>query len=227
MLLFSHIFFTNEFCIFALRMSHFIDIHTHHPLQDRLGLRNVRLGKEVVAGEKHISLGVHPWDVNAESEELLRELQQADCEAIGEIGLDRCCNVHFDVQQHYFDQQLQVAEERNLPIIIHCVRAYNEVLQELDKHRLSGVIFHGFIGSSQLLQQIVDKGHCVSFGFGALRSPKTIDALRVAPLDRVFLESDESPTPIEDLYTEVASIRGIDTEVLKQQIYHNYKRIFG
>ena len=227
MLLFSHIFFTNEFYIFALRMSHFIDIHTHHPLEGKLGLRNVRLGKEDISGEETISLGLHPWDIDSVSEGVLKQLQLADCKAIGEIGLDRICTTPFEVQQGYFERQLQIATERQLPVVIHCVKAYNEVLQILSSHRLVGVVFHGFIGSAQLLQQIAAKGYYISFGVGALRSPKTIEALRLCPLERMFLESDESPTPIESLYAEVASIRGVDIEELKEQIYNNYKRIFG
>ena len=227
MLLFSHIFFTKEFYIFAQAMRDFIDIHTHHPLQDRFGLRNVRLGKEVVADEKHISLGLHPWDVNAESEELLRKLQQADCEAIGEIGLDKACGVSLEIQRDVFDRQLAIARRRNLPLIIHNVRATAELLALLGQEEPCAAIFHGFIGSPEQAREILSRGNnYLSFGFSSLASPKSLKALREVPLERMFLETDTSTRPIEELYDFVAKEKGTDIELLKEKINDNFKTIF-
>jgi TatD DNase family protein len=92
---------------------------------------------------------------------------------------------------------------------------------------LRGVIFHGFIGSSLLCQQLTKQGYYISFGFNALRSPKTMEALRSCPLNRLFLETDTTAKDINDLYAEVAKLKDIDIEELTENIYNNYTKLFS
>ena len=204
----------------------FVDIHTHEPLGDKLGLRSVRFGVDDTEGLcGAISVGVHPWDVEKVSD-FVDELRRVECAAIGEVGLDKACGVDFGLQSQIFEQQVHIAIERNLPLIVHNVRAQQEIVRILAQSPTLAVIFHGFIGSLQQAEQLWQLGYYTSFGFGAMRSPKTMEALRVCPSDRLFLETDVDARSIVSLYEEVVRLRGVPMEELKSDIYNNYKRMF-
>ncbi len=186
-----------------------VDIHTHNPTSESLTLS---------------SYGVHPRCAG----EVLRPLSMADFEvkdAVGEIGLDYACAVDRELQQQLFEEQLQIAEELGKIVVVHCVRAYNEVLATLRKYNLRRVIFHGFIGSVQLAEQLFERGYWLSFGGRTFSSPKTIEALRATPLNRLFLESDQGEVDIQYMYGKVAEILNLSEEELSAQIYENYKHI--
>lgn len=204
----------------------FVDIHTHEPLGDKLGLRSVRFGVDDTEGLcEAISVGIHPWDAEKVSD-FADELRHIECAAIGEVGLDKACGVDFGLQLQVFEQQVYIATERNLPLIVHNVRAQQEIVRILAQSPTLTVIFHGFIGSRQQAEQLWQLGYYTSFGFGALCSPKTMEALRVCPNDRLFLETDVDARRIISLYEEVAQLRGVSMEELKRDICNNYKHIF-
>ncbi|MBO7300168.1 MAG: TatD family hydrolase [Tidjanibacter sp.] len=211
-------------------MAEFIDIHTHSMEEGGKRIVNRRLGVEPAVGGICVqSVGIHPWDAEAlypTLSELLSQLEIIDCVAIGEVGLDKYCKVDFGRQMELFEAQLHIAERRKLPVVIHCVKAQQEVVKMLSAHALSDVIFHGFIGSVEQMKEIVERGWFVSFGFGALRSPKTIEALRTIPLENLFLESDTDERPIEAIYEAAAQIKNIELELLKSEIENNYNKIF-
>ena len=112
-------------------------------------------------------------------------------------------------------------------MVLHCVKAFEQIMKILDSFTLRAVIFHGFIGSAQQAQRALAKGYYLSFGERCNKSPKTIEALKVTPLDRIFLESDESTTPIEQIYSLIANLRGVKSEELIEAIEDNYNRIFS
>ena len=211
-------------------MAEFIDIHTHSLFGASKKVISRRLGMESVVGDGCVqSVGIHPWDAEVlypTLSKLLTQLENADSVAIGEVGLDKYYKSDFAIQREVFEAQLGVAERRKLPVVIHSVRAQKEVVEMLSAHELSGVIFHGFIGSPEQARQLMERGWFVSFGFGALRSPKTIEALRHTPLENMFLESDTDERPIEELYEAVAQIKGIELEILKSEMENNYNKIF-
>lgn len=212
-------------------MADFIDIHTHAMRNGGRQVLNRRLGVESSESAGWLcSVGIHPWDaevLHPTLSTLLAELEEADCVAIGEIGLDKCCKVDFELQAEVFEAQLHIAERRRLPVVVHCVRAQQEVVKILKKYNLVQVVFHGFIGSSDQVTELVKAGWFISFGFSALDSPKTINALRTTPLSNLFLESDTDERPIEELYDAVTQIKAIELELLKAEIENNYYKIFG
>lgn len=189
-------------------MSRYVDIHTHHPTF------------------RHIepqAVGVHPWRA---AEQRFDELSLEGAVAIGEIGLDYACKVDRVVQERVLREQLAVAERRDLPVVLHCVRAFEPMIKILSEYDLRAAIFHGFIGSVQQAERAVSRGYYLSFGVGAFRSPKTLEALRLMPLDRLFVETDESEVGIENVYERVAQARGVELEKLKEKLEENYKNIF-
>ena len=189
-------------------MSRYVDIHTHHPT-----LRHI----------EPQAVGVHPWQA---AEQRFDYLSLERAVAIGEIGLDYACGVERDVQERVLREQLAVAEQRQLPVVLHCVRAFEPMMKILSEYELRAVIFHGFIGSVQQAERAVARGYYLSFGVGAFRSPKTIEALRSMPLDRLFAETDESDVSIEEVYERVAQMRGVGLAELKEKLEENYKKIF-
>lgn len=209
-------------------MERFIDIHSHHPLGDNLGLCNHRLGIDTTPPSDPFSAGIHPWDVDniTNREGLLAELEHINCLAIGEIGLDKACTSDFARQQELFERQLEIAARRQLPVIIHCVKSTAEVVATLAHHPLRAVIFHGFIGSALQAHQLTEQGYNLSFGFGALRSPRTVEALKECPSSALLLETDTSNAPISELYAEVAKLRSTTVQKLITEINNNYAKIF-
>lgn len=211
-------------------MREFVDIHTHAPQNDVKSVANWRIGIEPMPpSEVLVSAGIHPWDAQAlypTLSTLLLQLENSDCVAIGEVGLDKACGVDWSIQTEVFERQLDIAQRRQLPIIVHCVRATAECLAILGKYSLQAVVFHGFIGSPEQAREILSRGYYLSFGFGCIASPKTLRALCVVPLDRLLLETDTSQRPIEELYEFVAMRKGSDIELLKESINTNFKTIF-
>ena len=122
--------------------------------------------------------------------------------------------------------QLEIARRRGLPVILHCVKAYNEMLPTLRPFDIPAV-FHGFAGSKQLAGQVLKAGYYLSFGETAFRSSKTADALRNTPSDRLFLETDESAAGIGSIYERAAAIRGVSVAELAAEIRKNYRKIFA
>lgn len=187
-----------------------VDIHTH----------NVRTNAQTIITE-----GVHPWHaLESDISKVERIISEVD--AVGEIGLDFACDVPREVQIAVFRAQLVLAEQYEKPIILHCVRAFEEVMKIVSEYNLKIVIFHGFTGSVVQAQRAVKQGFYLSFGERTFRSPKTIEALRSTPLSHLFVETDESTTPIEEIYDKIAELRGISTAELMQATKENFKRIF-
>ena len=210
-------------------MTSFVDIHTHNAHCDTERIANFRLGVDAVEPTKPFSAGIHPWDaevVAAQCEDLFGQLTELECVVIGEVGLDKVCKVSLELQTELFEAQLAIAAERNLPVIVHGVRATSECLALLAKHNIQKALFHGFMGSAEVAKETLSKGYFISYGFGSLRSPKTIEALRHTSLDRLFLESDTAPHPIGELYAAIAKIKDIDIELLKNTIQDNYTAFF-
>ena len=189
-------------------MGIYIDIHTHHSTTSNLAPQGV---------------GVHPWRAEKES---VDDDALASATLIGEIGLDYACDVNCEVQEEVLCHQLSIAEQHNKVVVLHCVRAFEPMMKILERYHLRAVIFHGFIGSPEQAKRAVERGYYISFGEGAFRSPKTLKAMRSVPLSHIFAETDEADISIEEIYTRIATERGIEVEELQNAIENNYNNIF-
>ena len=98
-------------------------------------------------------------------------------------------------------------------------------MKAIADYRLKAVIFHGFIGSAEQAKRAVAQGYYLSFGERTLRSPKSIEAMRSTPLSHLFVETDESATPIEDIYAKIAELRGIRTRELLEATLTNFHKV--
>ena len=210
----------------------YIDIHTHRPnaVQDgsNLSVINIALNHNETIIETDCSIGLHPWYIDNNTEktfELMQEMiQKGNVVALGECGLDKNSAVSFEAQQHVFDQQVLLAIAFQKPLIIHCVRAFQEVLASLVKAKFHlPVIFHGYRKNWALAKQLIAKGYYLSIGIHCLNGSQD-EVVRNIPLTHLFLETDTyTATEVATLYQYVAQVRSIPVEMLKQALYHNYK----
>lgn len=98
-------------------------------------------------------------------------------------------------------------------------------MKVVGNYHLKAVIFHGFIGSVEQAQRAVNQGYYLSFGERTFRSPKSIEAMRSTPLSHLFVETDESATPIEEIYAKIAALRDIKVEELLLATEANFHKV--
>lgn len=175
----------------------------------------------------YISIGIHPWyltEDNAEAQwnTLLEQVSSPSIIAIGEGGLDKLKGPSMDTQIRLLKQQALLCEEKKLPLILHCVKAFNElILFKKEIQPSQPWIIHGFRGKKSLAIECLRHGFYLSFGelFQA-------DALRAVPLNKLFIETDESKASIEIIYQSIAQARNISLEELNESIKKNVKEVF-
>ena len=211
----------------------YINIHSHHaPTTGEWCIRSVYRNFSESTDSGPVSMGLHPWHLKPETAEAeFRDLQQASVHenvwAVGECGLDKAIVTDIKFQEKIFVQQLLWANEINKPLIIHCVRAYDEILLLLKKHQNKvPIIFHGFNKKMDTAQRIIQAGHWLSFG-SALQHFRTREVFEQLPLNHIFLETDDGNLDIRTVYQLAASIRNITEEQLSLQLHQNVKTVFN
>ncbi|MDD2700377.1 MAG: TatD family hydrolase [Sideroxydans sp.] len=146
--------------------------------------------------------GIHPMytdDALPDDLTVLRDLlQQHRPVAIGEIGLDFFID-HFDRarQEYFFVEQLKLAKEFDLPVLLHIRRAQDVILKHLRQHKVRGGIAHAFNGSRQQADEFIKLGFKLGFG-GAMtysRATKLRELAATLPLDSIVLETDAPDIP--------------------------------
>jgi TatD DNase family protein len=209
----------------------FFDIHTHSQKQEKevFSIVNFSLSEtENLNPSVNYSLGLHPWKIQEEtlSENLsfIAENAQLDCiKLIGETGLDKICDTPWNLQEKAFVDQIQISEKINKPLIIHCVKAFDELIaikKELKPQQVW--IIHGFRGKFQQMEQLIQQGFYLSFGIHFNK-----DSVRFVPKDRLFLETDNNNVPIQEIYRKMAEATELKETELLVQIEKNFRRIFG
>lgn len=211
----------------------FLNIHTHHrQIDGKWSIQNLHKNFELAEQPGKFSIGLHPWFIEADSwKEQMATIEKLCYNkhvlAIGECGLDKVCDKAFNLQQEAFIAQIQLANKMNKPLIIHCARAWQEVLELLDSnHNHMPVIFHGFNKNLQLARQILVHGYYLSFG-KALQHEREQQLLDAIPVNQIFFETDDAELPIEMVYELAASALKIDINSLCLQIKKNAAVVFG
>lgn len=169
--------------------------------------------------------------------------------AVGETGLDRHWDfAPLDVQRDYFDRHLRLAQDRGLPVIVHCRDAEADLMPMLRRAAaqgpLSGVL-HAFSGDRAMAQECLGLGLYVSFAGAVTYRNKKFDTLRAAaaevPLDRLLIETDSpylvphplrgkqkrnEPANLALVARALAELRGCTLELLSRQMAANARRLF-
>lgn len=207
-----------------------IDFHTHQAMHlERSDV--LEIVSSTTPSDVHVfSLERHPWHTinplnEAEKLELSIQLKHSNCLALGEIGLDKQKGVDFEQQIEILRSILSVANDEKMPVIIHCVRAFDEIIQlKKEFKRIPNWAIHGFNKNWELAKQLIDHGFYLSLNCGKANQIEKL--VEVIQQDRLFLETDNSAILIEDNYLRAAGILEMSVVELQSQIAQNAKTFF-
>jgi len=213
---------------------HYLNIHSHRKPQsaEEIVLRNAfhLLSPEALNALPYkVSIGIHPWQVKTDYRKHLGNLYRLAAEdkvmAIGETGIDLLRDDNIKLQWQSFEQHLLLAEQVRKPVILHVVRAYEEILPLLRKFPLH-YLFHDFRADINYVDKL--RGQKCWFSFGkSLWNPHHAAIFKAMPDELIFLETDSKAISIEEVYTKAALIKGIPIEMLKRQMVGNMYQLFG
>lgn len=215
----------------------FIDIHTHGntPFEDVLSVQNIFPGDSTdLSSGKLYSAGLHPWFIKSESEnenclaQLKKMCRSKQVVAIGECGLDKKIATPFELQGQLFAEQVQMAEAFKLPVIIHSVKAYNELISINKKMKPDMPwILHGYSGNPQISAQLLKLNFFFSFGKSLLKNHlKTVNSFLLLPKERIFFETDEYQGSVREIYEHARTMLNIPLVELVATIKQNFNKIF-
>lgn len=207
------------------------DIHTHRltdSAPEEVLLSCPVLKNEIPAEAVYISAEIHPWHLTAENlscqiKRMENMLSDSRVLALGEVGLDKLTECLYPIQIKAFEEIVSISEAYGKPLIIHCVKSVDELIAIRKKMRPAlPWIMHGFRGKPQQADSLLRHGFYLSFG-----EHYNSQVMKEIPIERLFLETDESNVPIDELYNRAAAIRHISAEELKLAVLHNVNNVFG
>jgi TatD DNase family protein len=212
----------------------------------------VRLAEEYP--EIYAAVGIHPNSAaGAGTDDWAEIVKLADhprVAAIGETGLDRYWDhTPIELQIEYFQRHLKLSQDRNLPVVIHCRDAAEDLMpllrQAAGRARLKGIL-HAFSGDVSMAQECVELGLHISFAGNATYKNKKFETLRSAsltvPMDRLLIETDSpylipeplrgkqkrnEPALVVHTARRLAELRNMALSDLEQQTTENARRLFG
>jgi len=211
----------------------YFNLHTHQYTNqpDVLELVN-QYPQEFDVAIPFYSIGIHPLFINENRLEsdfkvVNEKLALPECLALGECGLDKRSETPFEVQQLVFEKQLALAEKHQKPVVIHCVAAFQELIEIKKRLKISvPMIVHGFSKKVELAKQLIDNGFYVSFGKNLLRYPELESVFKSIPNDRFLLETDMIEEGIQEVYALAAKYKNLKLNELQEIVNGNYKAVF-
>ncbi|MCY1529260.1 Tat-linked quality control protein TatD [compost metagenome] len=213
----------------------FLDIHTHQSIQQKgvISIQSLSVTDDCllkIPTHMPLSLGLHPWyaklsELEAQMNVLTVIVQQDNVKLIGECGLDKLKGEKLENQLLILMQQIKLAENLNKPLILHCVKCFDELvkIKQQDKVKVP-MIIHGFNKSFDLGKQMLHKGFYLSFGKAVLNGNKGVAKL-IETSDHFFLETDDSGFAIEEIYAAVANLKKCSVDELKARIFADWNKL--
>lgn len=195
----------------------------------------------------HACFGLHPYYVAEHNKSALHKLDYQlatqDCVALGECGLDyREGQPDKQLQLEFFRAQLAIAEDHNKPVVIHSVRATEEVIHILKQHPTLRCMIHSYSGSIEQAHQLVDMGFYISLG-GNVTYPKANKLRTLAaaiPLKNILIETDapdqpdithrngrNEPAYLCNVLTALTKLRTESADDIAAQTTENARRLFS
>jgi TatD DNase family protein len=216
----------------------YIDIHVHggKPASGIFILESLMAheGKkpEDIPGTA-FTYGIHPWFLNEKNhKQLIESVENAvslsGIIAVGEAGFDKLKGPSPELQLLTFEEQIALSERVRKPVVIHCVRAWDELLSVKKRIRPKMPwLVHGFRGNKELANQLISKGMYLSIWFDFALRPESRQLLKQLPSDRLFLETDGAEVDIRKIYEKVAADVGLSVAELKTGILKNFNDFFN
>lgn len=216
----------------------YIDIHVHDgkPAPGKFILESLMAHEGKMPGDSQgiaYSFGIHPWFLSENNQEqqlaLVNEVAHEPLIiGIGEAGFDKLKGPSIGLQRRVFEAQVEISETKRKPLIIHCVRSWDELLSSHKnmKPEMPWLI-HGFRGKIQLAEQLISKGFFLSIWFEFAIRPESSDLIKYLFPGRIFLETDGANIDIRDIYNKVSSDLSVPVEELKSVIFENFNSLFN
>lgn len=208
------------------------DSHTHTEKPN--SVVNIDLSKKnfCVTDDLLYSIGFHPWylstiptnNIKESLSSALKDLPRTV--AIGETGVDK--TKRFLAEQiKIFKDHLYFANENNLNVIVHSVRAQSEILSCAKKiNNKSRLMFHFFNGSYEQAKELVGEGHFIGLGPQLFSSMKVLNYLKKLPVENILIETDDSSYKIDDILKEYCRITGQNQEQVLNILNKNFLSFF-
>jgi TatD DNase family protein len=217
----------------GIKKTPYINIHTHLPSEEgAISIYNAGEDPEALKDHGFISIGIHPWYIrelnvvsafdfmrkNAANEKVL---------FIGECGLDKLVEVPMPEQEKIFIAQIKIAEEVKKPLIIHCVKAFDELIRIKKEQKIKiPVIIHGFNNNEQIAAQLLSNGFYLSFGKALLKEDSNAQkVIQQTDSTNFFLETDDGNHSIKSIFDKASQLKNIPVDELKEQMYINFKNL--
>ncbi len=217
-----------------------------------IGINLETTKKSIELAEKHNKIyavaGFHPSEsasLNNETMDTLKKFcEHKKVKAIGEIGLDYYRNYQpVEVQKKAFAQQLELASELNMPVVIHDRDAHNDVYDYLKafKGKVKGIM-HSFSGDYEFARKMIDLDYYISItGVVTFKKAETLkDVVKKVPLEVLLSETDcpfltpepyrgkrNQPAYVKYVVKRIAQITGIDEDFVTDTLLENAKKVFN
>ena len=219
--------------------NYYLNFHAHQqmPAENEIVIQSLFLQDDLIArmGDKiFFTAGLHPWyasdlqlnEIKVRLEDLIKSKTIL---AVGETGIDKLKGPDLKIQIEVFKTHIEVADKHNLPVIVHSVKAHNEILK-LKKELKSKVpwVIHHFNGSKQMAFDLIDNGFYLSVCHHIKSSnSKLSEYFHELPLEKIFLETDDFRIEIKNLY-EIAALKyDVSVEKLKRQFMLNLNNLLN
>ena len=208
---------------------HCWDFHTHREGQP---CSIVQAGKSTLVEGFPVSLGIHPWELDTNWERHFEKIKREAAQnpyvlAIGEAGVDRLKGPEISLQQSAFYTQASWAATLGIPLILHCVKSHDLLLENLKSAKNPpNIIWHGWNQKPELATQLLPFPVFFSFGKHILHpGSNAAKWLAACPLDRVFFETDDSGLEIGSIYQRASLLLQLPVPSLAAQVIANWNAI--
>ena len=184
------------------------------------------------------AIGYHPWGIReeevAENLSFIRDYLN-ECIALGEVGLDYKVKVKKELQWRVLETILDLALTHDKPVILHCRFSHSRTFNMVRERGIKRAVFHWYSGPIDLLEEILAAGYFISATPALRYSPPHQAAIKLAPLERILLETDtpvvyqgkeSRPRDVLISLEEVARLKGLDPNVIAEQTTLNASRFF-
>ena len=233
--------------VFASGVSYIINVGTR-PENSERAIEQAKKYQGMFA-----AVGIHPTDLSclsgtpeqeiAKIRAMIENRAENKIVALGEIGLD----YHYDdtdkeKQQEYFERQIALALEFDIPVLIHDRDAHGDCFETVIKYPNLRGVFHSYSGSREMATELVRRGWYISFSgvISFKNAPRVREVAAAVPSDRILIETDcpyLAPVPhrgklnhsglMKHTLAALCDARGEDESVLAEIIMQNSKRLFG
>jgi TatD DNase family protein len=200
-------------------------------------------------GTVYAAVGIHPWNVNALTEEELQQTlnlisvqrENKSMIALGEIGLDFKYMQIWDKQMKVFNEMLHAAEKLGLPVVVHSRGTTVQIVEMLPSYRIKKVLLHWFSHPLSALAKVVEHGYYITEGPPTVYSNGIREVVKKIPLTNLLTETDgpvrffkgpfrgrkTTSAFIPAVTRAVAEVKNLDVEEVARQIMRNFEEFFG